>query len=153
MTVDGTGGEDAAVACDDLGRGPHHQVGMHARHDVGVARLADGGDAAVANSDVGLDDSPVVDDHRAGDDGVGRTVGSGRPGLAHRLTEYLSATEDGLVTRPARTTAAVLGDLDEQIGVGQPDPVAGRGTEERSVAAARKLSHESNLPGGFSESP
>src|SRR2546421_8682342 len=61
VAVDGSRGEDAAVAGDDLGGRPDHQVRVYAGHDVGVARLADRGDAPVADADVGLDDSPVVD--------------------------------------------------------------------------------------------
>ena len=87
VAVDGARRDDAAIACDDLRRRPDHQIGVHAAHDVGVARLADRRDAAIANADVGLDDSPVVDDHHAGDDGVGRAVGAGRPPLPHRLAQ------------------------------------------------------------------
>jgi hypothetical protein len=79
VAVDGAGGEDLAVAGDDLGGRTDHQVGVHAVHRVGVAGLADADDAAVAHADVGLDDAPVVEDDRAGDDQVGRAVGAGAP--------------------------------------------------------------------------
>ncbi len=59
VAVDRAGGQDAAVARDDLGGRTDHQVRVHAGHDVGVAGLADGDDAAVTDPDVGLDDSPV----------------------------------------------------------------------------------------------
>lgn len=37
--------------------------------------------------------------------------------------------------------AAVLGDLDEQVGVDQPDPLVRRGTERRCVLGAADLTH------------
>ncbi len=154
VAVDGARGHDAAVSRDDLGRRPDHQIGMHARHDVGVARLADRDDPAVANTDVGLDDSPVVDDHHTGDDGVGCAVGAGGAGLAHRLAQHLAATEHRLVACQARSAAAVLGDLDEQVGVGQPDPVTGGRAEQCGITGAGQLGHDaSNFPGGFRLSP
>ena len=105
---------------------------MDAVGDVGVSRLADGDDPTVADSDVGLDHAPVVEDHRAGDDEIGRALGSGGHRLAHRLADDLAAPEDGLVAGPA----AVLGDLDEEVGVRQADAVADRRAEERDVALA-----------------
>ncbi len=133
VAVDRAGRHDPAVSRDDLRRRADDQIGMHAGHGVRVARLADRDDAAVANTDVGLDDSPVVDDHHAGDDGVRCTVGPGRATLSHRLAQHLAATEHRLVARQPWAAAAVLGDLDEQVGVGQPDPVAGGRPEQRGV--------------------
>ena len=75
--VDGPGGEDLAVARDDLGLGADDQIGVDAVHGVGVAGLAERGDPAVADADVGLDDAPVVEHDGAGDDGVGRAFGTG----------------------------------------------------------------------------
>lgn len=155
VAVDRARGQDAAVTRDHLRGGAHHQIGMHARHDVRVAGLADGGNAAVANTDVRLDDSPVIDDDHAGDDGVGRTVGPGGARLAHRLAEHLAAAEDRLVACPPRTAAAVLGDLDEQIGVGEADAIAGGRTEQCGVAGTRELAHvlPSSFPGGVRDRP
>ena len=96
-------------------------------------------DAAVANADVRLDDAPVVDDHRAGDHGVGGALGAGGPALAHRLAHHLAAAEDDLVAGQSRSAAAVLGDLDDQVGVGEPDPVAGGGAVQRGVAGPGQL--------------
>src|ERR671932_2230416 len=55
------------------------------------------------------------------------SIVSGLPPLPHRLADHLAAPEDGLLAGQARATAAVLGDFDQQIGVGQPDAVAGGG--------------------------
>ena len=89
-----------------------------------VARLADGHDPAVADADVPLDDPPVVDDHRVGDDQVAVR-------RAHRLVERalvlpvadrLAAAEDRLLA----VVDVVVLDLDDQLAVGQSDPVADR---------------------------
>ena len=53
--VDAAGGEDLALAGDDLGARADDDV--DAGLDVGIAGLADGGDAAVPEADVGLDDA------------------------------------------------------------------------------------------------
>ena len=132
-----------------LGGRADDQAGVDAVHDVGVAGLADGHDAAVADPDIGLDDPPVVEDDRAGDDQVGGTVGSRGHALAHRLADDLAAAEDGLVTAGPR---AVLGHCDEQVGVGQADPVA----DSRSVQAGVPVAgdpHGSADPGNGSREP
>ena len=77
--------------------------------------------------------APVVEDDGAGDDQVGRALGAGRAALAHRLADDLAAAEHGLVAGPAGPAAAVLLDLDEQVGVGQPDAVAGGGPVQLRV--------------------
>ena len=79
VAVDRAGGEDAAVAGDDLGVRADDQVGVDAVHGVGVAGLAERDDPAVADADVGLDHAPVVEHDRAGDDRVRRALGPGRP--------------------------------------------------------------------------
>ena len=112
-------------------------------------------DPAVTNADVGLDDSPVIDDHRTGDHGVGCAVGAGGAALPHRLAQYLAAAEHRLVAGQPGSAAAILGDLDEQIGVGQPDPVAGRRPVQlrRSAARDSAVIDGSNRPGGVRRQP
>ena len=68
VAVDSARREDAALACDDLGRRADDEG--DARLRVGVARLADAGDAALLEAHVGLVDAGVIDDQRIGDDGV-----------------------------------------------------------------------------------
>ena len=65
---------------------------------------------------------------------------AGGPGLAHRLADHLAAAEDDLVAR-LRAGAAVLLDLDQQVGVGEPDPVAGGRAVQRGVPAAVEQAH------------
>ncbi len=45
----------------------------------------------------------------------------------------------------ARAHAAVLGDLDEQVGVGKPDPVAGRRPEQLGVALTVDAGHSASF--------
>ncbi len=90
-------------------------------------RLAQRDDAAVADADVGLDHPPVVEDHRAVDDEVGGTLGAGGGGLAHGLADHLSRRRTPPPPGGTGSHRAVLGDLDEQVGVGQPDAVTGGG--------------------------
>ena len=68
--VDAAGGEDLALAGDDVGRRADDQVRVHAVGDVGVAGAAERDDPAVPDADVGADDAPVVEHDRVGDDGV-----------------------------------------------------------------------------------
>ncbi|ESU51923.1 hypothetical protein P376_0101 [Streptomyces sp. HCCB10043] len=143
--VDRSGREQLPVARDDLGLGADHQVGVDAVHGVRVPGLADAGDPAVPDADVGLDDAPVVDDDGAGDDGVGRALGPGGAGLAHGLADHLAAAEHRLVARVSGAARAVLLDLDEQIRVGEPDPVAGRGPEQVGVHRALEVRHRGHL--------
>jgi hypothetical protein len=73
----------------------------------------------------------------ARDDQIRRALGPRRQGLAHRLADHFAAAEHRLVAARAQ----VLLDLDEQRGVGQPDPVARRGAVEQRVPLAAQLAH------------
>ena len=141
MAVDGSGGDDLAVAGDHLGRRSDDQLRMHPRHRVGIACLAQCDDPSVPDTQVGLDDSPVVEHHHAGDDGVGGAVGARGAALPHGLADHLAATEHRFLTGQSRATGAVLGDLDQQVGVGEPDPVAGGGPEQLRVPVASEKCH------------
>ena len=122
VAVDRAGGEDPAVAGEDLGRRADHQRGVDAVHRVGVAGLADADDPAVADADVGLDDAPVIEDRRAP-----VMTRSGVPS-ARVAPDW---PIDSRITLPPPNTASspptqqVALDLDQQVGVGQPDAVAG----------------------------
>lgn len=145
MGVDGTGGDDLPVAGDDLGLGADDQCGVDPVHGVGVAGLADAADPAVADAEVGLDDAPVVEDDDPGDHGVGSALGPGGAGLPHGFADHLAAAEDGLVAGPPGAAAEVLLDLDEEVGVGEPDPVTCGRPEEVGVHLAGELSHRAAL--------
>jgi len=101
--------------------------------DIGVAGLADAADAAVADADIGFDDAPMVEDYGVGDDGVDRTLGAGRLALPHAVADHLAAAELDLLA----IDCAVALDLDDKVGVGQPQPIPGRRPEHRGIGAAR----------------
>ena len=128
--VEGAGGEDLALAGDRLGAGADDDVDV--RLDVRVAGLADAGDLAVLDADVGLDDAPVVDDQRVGDDGVDGAVGAGHLALAHAVADHLAAAELHLLA----VGGEVLLDLDDEIGIGEADLVAGGRPEHLGVGGA-----------------
>lgn len=145
VRVDRSGREQLPVARDDLGLRTDHQVGVDTVHGVRVPGLADADDPAVPDADVGLDDAPVVDDDGPGDDGVGRALGAGGAGLAHRLPDHLATAEHRLVARVSGAARAVLLDLDEQVGVGEPDAVAGGGSEQVGVHGSLEVRHRGHL--------
>ena len=149
VAVDRAGGEDLAVAGDDLGARADDQVGVDAVHGVGVAGLAERDDPAVADADVGLDDAPVVEHHRAGDDSVRGALGAGGAALAHRLADHLAAAEHHLVAGPARAAAAVLGDLDRAGRCRR----AGSGRRRSGRRAARTRSRERSTQASGSAVP
>src|SRR5690606_19521636 len=113
------GGEDLALAGDRLGAGADDDV--DAGLDVGIARLADAADLAVADADIGLDDAPVVDDERVGDHRVDRPFGAAHLRLAHAVADHLAAAELHLLA----IDREVAFDLDDEVGVGEADTVAG----------------------------
>ncbi len=130
VRIDAAGGDDASFTGDGLGAGADHDV--DAGLDVRVAGLADADDAAVAEPDVGLDDAPVVDDQGVGDHRVDGAVGAGDLGLPHAVADHLATAELDLlaIDRP------VFLDLDDQVGVGEADPIADRGAEHAGVGGA-----------------
>ena len=129
--VEAAGGDDLAFAGDRLGARPDDDG--HAGLDVGIAGLADRGDAAVLDADVGLDDPPVVEDQRVGDDGVDGAAPVGRLALAHAVADHLAAAELHLLA----IDGEVLLDLDDEIGVGEPHPVAGGRAEHVGIGGTR----------------
>ena len=128
--VEAAGGEDLAFARDHLGAGPDDDgdVGL----DVGIAGLADGGDAVALQADIGFDDAPVIEDQRVGDDGVDRALPVGDLALPHAVADHLAAAELDLLA----VTAEILLHLDDDVGVGEPHPVAGGRTEHLGVDRA-----------------
>src|SRR5690606_30848987 len=138
--VDAAGGEDAPLAGQHLGPRADHQVGVDAVLHVGVAGLADGGDPAAAHADVGPDHAPVVEHHDIGDDQVEGALGGGGGGLQHGLADGLAPAEDRLVA----AGAAVLLDLDPQVGVAEADLVAGGRAVQRRVVGARDAGHRAS---------
>jgi len=140
VRVDAAGRDDAAFAGDRFGAGSDHDVDPGL--DIGVAGLADTADAAVANADIGLDDAPMVEDHGIGDDGVDGTVGAGRLPLPHAVADHLAAAELDLLA----INCAIAFDLDNQLGVGEPQPIACGRAEHRGISGARDRRRHQTLP-------
>ncbi len=140
VRVDAAGGDDAALAGDRLGARPDHDI--DAGLDVGVAGLADAADAAVADADIGFDDAPMVEDHGVGDDGVDGALGAGRLPLPHPVADHLAAAELDLLA----IDRAVALDLDDEVGIGEPQPVAGGRAEHRGIGGARDRRRHQSLP-------
>ena len=85
---------------------------------------------------------PVVDDQRVGDDRVDGALGAGHLALAHAVADHLAAAELHLLA----IGGEVLLDLDEELGIGKPDPVAGGRPEHLGIGGAGDA-------GGASRSP
>ena len=140
MRIDAACCQDFSFAGDDLGAGADHDI--DAGLDVGIAGLADPRDAAIPDRQIRLDDAPVIDDQRVGDDRIGRAFGLGRLRLSHAVADHLAAAELDLFA----VDRQVAFDFDEQLGIGEPDPVADRRAEHLGIEPARHASHQSSAP-------
>ena len=100
--------------------------------DVGIAGLADADDLAVLDADVGLDDAPVVDDQRIGDDRVDGAFAARELRLAHAVADDLAAAELHLLA----IGGEVLLHLDDEVGIGEADLVAGGRAEHIGIGVA-----------------
>ena len=129
MGIDAAGGDDPALAGDDLRAGADDDV--DARLDIGIAGLADGRDAAVLDGDIRLHDSPMVEDQGIGDDGVDRAGGTAPLALAHAVADHFAAAELHLLA----IDREIALHLDEELGIGQADAVAGGGPEHIGIGA------------------
>src|ERR1035437_8113593 len=132
VRVDAAGGDDHALAGDDLGARADDDV--DARLDIRIARLADAADASVFERDVGLDDAPVIDDHRVGDHGVGAVLRHALA-LAHAVADDLATAELHFLA----IDRMVLLDLDPQAGIGEAHAVAGGWTEHLGISLPADL--------------
>src|SRR4029077_6707849 len=107
--------------------GPDHDG--DAGLNIGITGLADASDHAFLDRDVGFYDAPVVHDQRIGDDGIGRTLPVGDLRLPHAVADHLAAAEFHLLA----IGGEILLDLDNEIGIGQPNPIAGGGPEHVGI--------------------
>lgn len=139
MAVEAPGGDDLALAGDDLGAradddrlvgGEIAETGL----DIGIAGLPDGADAAGPDADIGLHDAPMVEDQRIGDDSVDRPVGIAHLALPHAVTDDLAAAELHLLA----IDGEILLDLDDELGVAEAHRIAGGRAEHRGIGIARE---------------
>src|SRR6266446_7275839 len=140
MRVDAAGGDDAAFPGDHLGARADHDVDPGL--DVGVAGFADAADAAVADPDIGLHDTPMVEDHGIGYDSIDGTLGAGRLTLSHPVADDLATAELDLFA----VNRAVALDLDNKLGIGQPQTIPGRRAEHRSISLTRQRGRHRPTP-------
>ena len=147
VAVDAAGRDDQVLAGDDLGAGADDQLRIDAGLDERVAGLADADDAALADADVALDDAPVVEDDGVGDDQIERRFAAlaGQRRLALAVADDLAAAELDLLA----VDGEVLLDLDDQLGVGQANAVAGGGAIVAGVGGAGQMARSSSPPGYF----
>jgi hypothetical protein len=118
MAVEPARRQDAPLARDHLGSRPHDDGDPGLR--VGIARLADGMDAPVAQADIRLVDAGPVHDQRIGDDRIHGPARAGDLRLPHPVADHLAPAELDLLAIDGQVAL----DLDDQIGIGQPQPVA-----------------------------
>ena len=141
MAVDTPGGDDQMFAGDHLRACAHDQGRIDARHRVWIARLADLDNTPVSDTDVPFDNAPVVNNDRVGNHQIERAsdasaaVSRGRTALPHTITDDFAAAEGDFIA----VSGEVMFDLDNQFGVGQPQPVTGGRAIQISIGAARKL--------------
>ena len=107
-----------------------------------VARLADGMDAPVPQADIGLVDTRPVHDQRIGDDRIHRPACARHLRLPHPVADHLAAAELDLLAIDGQVTL----DLDDQIGIGQPQPVARGRAIHRGIVGAGDLDGHRNDP-------
>ena len=128
--VEAAGGEDLAFARDHFGAGTDDDG--DAGLDVGISGLADRRDQPVLQADVSLHDPPMVEDDGVGDDRVDRAARVGGLRLPHAVADHFAAAEFHLFA----VSCEILLDLDDELRVGEANPVAGRGAEHFRVMRA-----------------
>ena len=136
VRVDAAGSQDQAFAGDDFsGRTDRDR---DAGLDVGVAGLADRRDHAVLQTNIGLDDAGHrIEDECIGNHGVDH-VGRHPLALTHAVADHLAAAELDLFA-----IDGVIGlDLNDQIGIGQPESIADGGPIHFRIRAARESGHD-----------
>lgn len=127
-------GEDLALAGNDFGAGPDHDI--HAVGDPQGSCLADLEDVAAPEGDVGLVDAGVVQDDGVGDDGVRDVlIPNHLAVLAHAVADHFAAAEHHFLA----VDREVLLDFEEQVGVRQADAVARRRAVQVGILPAGKV--------------
>ncbi len=140
VAVESTRGEDLTLARDDVGTGTDDDG--HAGLDVGIAGLADGADMAFLDGHIGFHDAPMIDDQRIGDDGIGRALLVGDLGLTHAVTNHLAAAKLHFLA----VDGEILFDLDDEVGIGQPHPIAGGWPEHVGIDGTLDFNAHNSAP-------
>ena len=130
VRVEAAGGEDLAFARDHFGSRTDDDG--DARLDVGIAGFADRRDQPVFQADVSFHDPPMIEDDGVGDDRVDGAARVRCLRLTHAVADHLAAAELHLFA----VSCEVLLDLDDELRVGEANPVAGGGAEHFRVMRA-----------------
>ena len=141
MGINTARGQNFAFSGQNLRSGANDQFGRNALHQQGVTSFADAANPAVFHADVGFDNAPVVNHGRIGNHQIRRALGRGLDGrLPHPVANDLAAAELHLIPRPG----VILLDFNQQVGIGQPDPVANGRPEHFGIPAVfNRLTHPS----------
>src|SRR5260370_38777689 len=131
MRIEAAGREDLAFAGDHLSAGTDDDGNV--RLNVRISSLPDTENIAILDADIRLHDPPMVEDEGIGDDGVDGAILVGDLALAHAVADDLAAAEFHFVP----VDREILLDFDDEISVGEPNPVARSRTEHVGVDAAR----------------
>ena len=133
VRIDPAGGDDFSFTGDDFRSSTDDHSWRHSTHHIRIAGFADSRDSSVAYSDICFIDSAVVHDHRIRNHQIENAVSPdcGRR-LSHAVANHFAAAEFGLLAG----SCEVLLNFDEQVGVGEPDAVAGGRSVQVGVLAA-----------------
>ena len=112
-------------------RADDHLLG-NARHNVRVASLADPSDAPVLDADIGFVNARVVEHQCVGDYQVQCLFLVRAALLSHTVAQHFAAAKLALLA----VHGVILLDLDDQIRVAQPHPVAGGGAVHIRISAS-----------------
>ena len=137
VRIETAGRENLALTRDYLGA--RADDNRHIRLDIGIAGFADRVNPSLFQSDVGFDDAPMVEDQRIGDHRVDRALPIGDLALPHAIADHLAAAELHLLA----IGGEILLHLDDDVGVGKPNPIPGGRTEHGGIDVARNpVGHE-----------
>ena len=139
VRVDAAGGDDHALARDDLGARADHDVDT--RLHVRIAGLAELRDPAVLEREIAFDDAPPIDDQRIGNHRIGDVFRQALA-LAHAVANHLAAAELHFFA----VDREIALDLDHEIGVGEANAVAHGRAEHFGIGAAVDF-HRDRIPG------
>src|ERR1700683_1727276 len=145
--IDGAGGGYEPLARNRLGAGTDHHVGLHAVHEIGIARFADAHNPPVPDADVRLEDAEngIHDDHRGDHEVEHARVIAHAGRLSHAIAEGLATAEYRFI---ARNEQAAL-HLADQLGVSQPEAITNSRAIQGGVFLAGNAGHDLRAFFGF----
>jgi hypothetical protein len=103
----------------------------YSRLDVRVSRFPDSSDTTTFYANIRFDNTPVIHNHRVRDHGVDRVTGRALR-LAHPIPDNFAASEFDLFS----INGAIAFNLDEELGIRQPDTIPRGWAEHFCVSVA-----------------